>query len=296
METLQHILNLPDSIILVDSNIQGGDRVGEKMYDAKSFSELDLTVLKDAERDLESAKQVLLRENTHTIPEVSREIERFIAILSSTITYLPQPSKASTKKRVKRRRRRIHETRGETTLKAFQTQAYDFITLLRRKELIIDDPRYEALIDLIKLIEVPLRLKKDTASLHRQYKERDTHSSDTDERLTATLFWLSLVSAQKPVLITRDTDFVSLSSVVPRIIGADNFLPLNAEFREALSKNPYRLYITNQEYRTQYDLAVDSSTLHYDTKFNLINLSAAKNKEKQEEIKSLWLKFNEAHD
>lgn len=293
MFTIEQILDAENSIVLVDSTIQGGHSVCRAMYNAVSYSQIDCSEIKTAQEDLEEAILVFSNKNTKTIPEVTREMGEFDRILGTKIGFLSKIKRNNREQRKYRKRKKYEDTaeKTEKVLKALQNQVYKLCQIARNAELRIHSPQYDCLIDMTKLIETALNLKKDTAYIYGEHEMEDTHSSDTDERVTATLFWLSMFSEQKPILITGDTDFVSLLGVIPRIIGAGSLLPYNREFREALLENPFKVYIENYETK-EYSLKVDSSELRYNPEFELRNLSGEKNKKLEEEIKDLWVQFS----
>lgn len=274
-----------NSIILVDGSINlGGGNLSWEIYQHRIYRNISCNLLKKGEESLNHFIKVLENPLTRTIPEVTKEIKQLEKILSDKIKFLSQ-----NKERRGRRKRDGRE--AEKLLKKLQAKAWRIYGLSKRNEIQIEGREYDSLLEMVKIIDRAGRLKQDTSyNTYGTHEEDMSGKSDTDERLTAVIYYLSLFSDKKPVLLTRDTDFERLLPVVVKLIGADNFSPYNQEFREAVkSRNPFNLYmgIGNRE----YNLALNSQKIDFDKEFKLHLEDKEKSQETKQKIAREWLKF-----
>jgi len=168
------------------------------------------------------------------------------------------------------------------------------VHLLRSRAIRIIDPAYDELVDVIKTLDRSVGLKSITRHLMQcpDYSAQDSSAPDTDERLVATAYWISMFSDKKVGILTKDTDFFKLLKVIPAIIGAGEFYPYNQMFRIPLHKNPVRLY-----YRVNGNNCEKFSTsnINYPNSFFLYHVDPKRTAEIREKISQFWIHFADYH-
>lgn len=267
MVTLQEILSSKESIILIDTSIRSGSiderGVGWDIYDAQTYVELNHGDLIRGGENIRFLTLILEHPNTATIPKITQEIKNLEQVLSNKIKFLNENHRnrqgyhANKGRRFRKQKER--SASSESLLKELQQRTYCLYRLSERKELTFEESTYQPLLEMIKLIDEAIGLKQDTHLLYHERDKPEIHDSDTDEKLTAALFYLSMFSDKPPILLTRDGDMVRLVGVIPRLIGADNFLPENKRFREAvIFRNPFRLYYLEE---ADFNLAIERKAL-----------------------------------
>jgi hypothetical protein len=280
-------ITTPDSIVLVDASIEGcGHNFGWDIYDSFHYDQIDTKILEFANTSLDSFLSILRNKQTRTIAQVSKEVCSLERIMAEKIKRCGHGFVTFGNHKRKDRVERLE--RNETLLKSAQEKCYQACRESRKNELIFGKG-YDLLLEMTKNIETSIGLKIDTTYLLGEKEVEDTHSSDTDERLVAGLLYLSMFSDKKPILIGSDGDLVRLGGVVPTLIGAEDFMPLNAEFRRTLKENPFKIYYLEDD--GNFDLRVDSSEIEYSPKFDIHNLPGEKSNKVREEIRGAWKNF-----
>lgn len=291
LANLEEILS-PENVILVDGSVRGNRdqtmRFGEIIRDAKQFNQIKLEDIELEHGGINELYEILQNDNVWTLKEVSDEIKRYAKHLGNQI-----PRLSANQKRIPKYISKefvCGEYSQEVRIQYLQEKVFEMSQLAREKdikqnrELNFDSEKYNSLFEMTKLISDALELK-----CGRKEFVKKENKSYTDEMLAAGIFYLSMYSNKTPVLVSADTDFVSLLGVVPRIIGADEFMPENNDFRIALIHNPFKLYIRTLE---GFESTMDSSEdLEFNQHFYLNNKLA-----EQERIKpliaSLWKDIN----
>lgn len=286
-----------NDIVLVDCSI--ANKVGcigmgsflREMYTSRRYDELNQSALLSGFERIEFLHDIISRENAWCISDVAEEVRRLFEILGGKSNYLSFKDKS---KRQSRNMRSYDTEKLRVGLKDLQQRAYELYKFFRardirwNREIMLDQSNYSAILEMVKLLEEKLRLKRD---INYECGWRDTdgsHESDTDEKCVAYLLYLSAFSSKKSALLASDTDFVSLLGVLPRLIGSDAFMPKNQRFRESLvAENPYRLYIRNDE---GYGTVIDSSRdIYFEKNFRVNKISDVENSELKGKIGNLWL-------
>ena len=232
-------------LVLVDTSIQEDSDFSWDIYESTKYSSLDVELLTKEIEIMKQVKEVLENPKTRTIREVTKEFRSFEEIINSKIKafsggYIPKNKKLRTK--IKKR-----DNEPKSQLDILQNGLYNIRKLSYAKELKIEDNNYKLLLNMIKLIEPLIKIKKDMGFALGFHEEDRARASDTDERLTAALYWLSLFSNKSSCLITKDQDFASLSGIIPGLIGSGSFLPYNEFFRKRRIENPFRIYKKNKK-------------------------------------------------
>jgi len=111
----------------------------------------------------------------------------------------------------------------------------------RKKRLIIQDQKYTLLSDMICLISQAGDLKKDSSKSYGE-RPKNPNRSNTDERIVASSYWISLDAKTDPSIFTGDNDFKRLLGVTPRLMCSDQFSEDNRDFTISLLQRPPTLY------------------------------------------------------
>jgi hypothetical protein len=133
-----------------------------------------------------------------------------------------------------------------------------------------------------------MNLKRDSAYEHLERDHDTSKESDTDEKLLAMLFYCSMFSDKRPILISKDSDFKSLLRVIPGLMGAKEFAPDNSLFELALRRNPFDYYHREEEGNLKKFISGSEVTFHnnFDAEEDY-----SKNEKLGEKIRILWRNF-----
>jgi len=296
MTNLNDILNSED-LILVDGSIRaegiGISSFVWEMYDSRRYRHLKNEILEEGLMQIEYFLDILNKPNTFTINAVTEEIRDLEKILSQKIKYLSSINIATHKKN-KREKRKRQEKPKQRLLMEMQEKAFSLYKLSKRKELSINCRKYDSLLEMVKLIENNIKLKKDLGYLNGEHETDRSGNSDTDEKLVSALYWLSLFSDKSPCLLANDRDFNNLLGVVTRLIGSASFLPYNEQFRQGIAQNSFKLYLKNLSQKgEEYQLRVISSKIRYCPEFMIYNTTKEKSTEIKDKMFRLWQDFAE---
>ncbi len=169
-----------------------------------------------------------------------------------------------------------------------QKRVFDLRQLSKKSEIRIHGGSYEDLVNVIKTLGKILELKQDTNKFYETITKRGL--SDTDERIVATAYWISMFSDKQPILITRDGDFTRLFWITGRLLGAHEFEG-NQHFRKSLEQNPVKVYHKNRD--GKYEIRVNTREMEYRDKFVLHKIPSDKENGARELIQKMWRNFRE---
>lgn len=283
MIKLAEILEREKSI-LVDTSIKSENNdFFREIYDAKNFSELNRDALKNEISFYQKFMELLTNPKVCTIDSITDEIGTIKKMLSNKITSLA-PGYVHFKKKqtiIKNRNERKREL-----IVNLQDITYNLWRISKQKQLKIKDENYALLLDMVKLIERRVHLKKDCAYENGFCHHDKSHESDTDERIVAALYYNKLFSVNDTCLLSCDTDFLYLLGICTKFIGSKDLLPHNSEFRDALYKNPIRLY--TKSHGGDFDLRYFRPDV--DENFEIRNLTKSEDLEMKKEIISMMSK------
>lgn len=290
-KTIDEILR-DEGIILVDGSLrkESENGIGYSIYTARKYDELNLKILEETREAFLFFISLLENEKVFTIKEISEEIKALEKIINEKRRFCNENRQTEYSGRhgritEKLKTRKEKQNTGETELKNLQELIYATRKTAERKSLLFDE-KYETLFEMTWLISERIRLKKDTSYFLGFSKEDMAYESDKDERLTAGILWLSLFSDKKPALLTRDTDFVRLLGVIPKMIGSNDFGLYNEFFKKRLNENGFSLYLRTGE--DSYELAIDSRNMEYEKEFKLLNIEEKESIKARERIEALW--------
>lgn len=292
-----------EHIVLIDACgyhnfADGREDFCKKIYDTDNRTGLGREITYCESRSIWDLTDILEQDNVFTIPEVVNEIRGKLKSINAKCHYF----KGSTKIDRRARRKLNIVNHSKERINELQHQVYSTIELAKKKDIrwckdLTDIPKYEQkfheVLEMIKLLDKAIGLKKDTGYFYGE-RERDmSGESDTDERIVAHAYCISMLSSKKPIVISGDTDLIRLMGVTPRLMGAEDLMPSNELFRRRLVENPFKLCFNDHIAPGNYSLAIDGAD-GYD--FNKIFCVHCARKEKNEEMasdmKKLWENFN----
>lgn len=296
MLTLNEILD-SNEFVLIDGSLRGSESICDYLYEVHKLEELDKQKIENIEREFKKIQYIISQPHATTIPEVAREIKVCAEIIGVNLRYISEFEKIlKTKPRSRTGCKKNHQEykkpeKNRQVLKRLQETVFSTYEAFRERETKIRDRKYTLLAEMVREIDLAIGLKQDTSHLYGLPK-KDPTSSDTDEKLVAALYYKSLFSNTPPVLLTKDTDFVRLLGVTPRLLGSDDFMPYNQSFRTRMVDNPFKLYIF-QEHTDIYNPALTSkSYLNFDPEFILGNIPKLKSDKIKQKIQFLWQQFS----
>jgi len=203
------------------------------------YSHLREDMLDQFIKDYHKAAQIFNHTHVATIHEVSDEIRRPLVTLE---------------KMSKRIKSSVGISRGriklDDKLKLSREAIQEAYNAARSSELPLLDPKYETLVDILKLTNVSFgfdfydyKWKKDMSLAGRTRAFHGPRlSKDTDERLAAALMYNLIYSDKTPTLISRDADFINLLRDSIGIMSAECFMTENIEFAHAVRNRNFRFY------------------------------------------------------
>ncbi len=249
------------------------------------WSALNLETTKG--NDADKVKEILKRDNVYTIKEITAEIRKFekqvmkSSDMAKSMFYMGSGNR---RKEINRRAKYGPESR-----RYLKKQLTEIRRISEKKELRINDLRYDLLFNMTKLISEKANLKKDMSYQLGEHDVDKSYHSFTDEKLTATVYWNTLFCENDCCLIAEDRDFIRLLNGVTKMIGSKSFLPNNKIFRDKIKENSFRLYTKNGD---KYRMTVSSDNLECYDGLNISAISRSENKEIKKEIALNWHQFN----
>jgi len=210
IQETQRPVNLADildtsELILIDGSINSSESFLPKVYDARTFSRLDLGLLENEVDKLRLIIEFLRNPNVFTIPEITQESIGYHEGIQSKIEFLALREKETQRPlaKVNRHHKKFkREKWNHSERKHRKRQALEDLSILtkqltqdlERSELRIQDPRYQPLVDMVTLLSKELDLKKPTVDHHYENTLKDPYRSNTNEKLIATAYLIALNS------------------------------------------------------------------------------------------------------
>ena len=284
MVRLEGVLSSND-LVLVDGSIKTNSRF--KIEEHTALSSINFNSLNNAYKRLKRFLGILEHPTTRTIPEVTQELEQYYKMTSRRVDELVEiynwvsPTKGFFEK--------LESLRG------LRIDAAKVVRASNNVECIIKDPNYNVLTDMIKIISRTLKLKKPKGSAFDAEGNKlgfdKAYLSDTDERLTAALYYESVFENICPVLLTNDRDFENLATTY-EILGSTSFSPYNGFFKQKLAQNKFKIYSLRGGYLKRFDLP---KKINYQKgrRFTLPGMSRKESMPAYQEVYMLWEKFME---
>lgn len=289
--TLEYILESND-LLLVDTSAQDTHFLRES-YGVRNLEDINLDLLNYENGNVLSFINLLNRSKITTIENVVDEIRIYVDKLGYKISWMAKLKEDDRKilndqsYRIDRRyinHKKINKKDVIGFLRKYHENLYRLYKLYKNKKIEIKDRNYDSFIDMFKVLDHEIYLKKDTSYVYGQ--EANNNNNYTDEKLCSALIWNSMFSDNRTGILTRDTDFIRLLGVVPRIIGSSEFLPYNKHFRDRIkSNNPCLYFIEENGYK---EMKLDHE-FQDNIKINCIN--RFDEKDVKDKIKNLWKQF-----
>lgn len=310
MPSLSEILD-KEEIVLLDTNILEGEsphHFGEDIYPIYDFSGFDTERLDFMLASFSQALSVMQLPSVRTIQSVADEIRDFSVVLGNKLNYLPTNKKSTrTYSRKQVRKIRINEAKmraarvNESKLEDLQDLVYRLSLAAGSRDIYfpnefrIDLKCSDILLEIVKRIDKVIELKPSKPRYHTNKILDSSRRTDTDERLVAALYCLALYPKKHASLASGDTDFVRLLGVLPKLMGAYEFMPYNARFRESLEDHPFKFYLYEKDKR-EFTLPFgDDDKVIFDDTFVIRTVSCDENNEFKAQILGLWTDFFARH-
>ncbi len=293
MVNLKEILDTHEQVIL-DGSVESaphGDSFMDANFDIRNYFNIDRDSLKRAISRIQKFSDHLNHPNSRTTPEITEEIRTYAEKLGEKRTYL-----SLVPRNINHKMRQTAIERASSTEKLFanfQEIVFNSYQVSKKKELKINDRKYEFLTDMVISLEKIIKTKKDWKYEHG-FRDRDrSHDSNADEKIVSTLLYQSIFSEKTPVLATKDRDFIKLLGIIPGIIGSDEFMPYNSLFRKRITENPFKLYFAKAgDNHDDFSRYLNSLYLKFAPEFSIDQKSEEENKEIKGHISKLWVQFS----
>lgn len=259
MQSLTKILDSTE-FVLIDSSIHGNSKNNpsflKQIYNATNYECINFESIQSEIESYQNFLEILNHASTRTIPEVTAELNQYSQIVGNKIRYISDKHSNGNSAHIRcantvygtrtpKRTKRINEWNNKKRNALIDLVELSFLVCTVSKSKypdFIKKPEYKILTNMVKEISKEFKLKKDSRALHGD-KPHDPYSSDTDEKLTASLYMAALSGIENPALATRDSDFIPLVSVAYSIMSSDKFSPHNQKFCKTISENPFELYL-----------------------------------------------------
>ncbi|MEK6914283.1 MAG: hypothetical protein AABW83_01400 [Nanoarchaeota archaeon] len=295
---LEEIFN-ENELILVDGGISTKNPNFSKMiYDIRSLRSLDSNLIDIENRNVLDIIDFMKRDTVFTIDEISGELYKYVIHIGKSIAYLSKNQKGTLfRRRVNLEGERVSyscrkeiEDQNLSLLKNYHNNLYNLYNSFKRKSLKINDRRYKFLTDILELIDNKIGLQRDTAYVYGD-KELPTKSIN-DDKLVGVLYYNCMFLKKKTAILTSDSDFARIMGVTPFLMGSDDFLPYNNNFRESLNKNQFNIYIYDA-INDKINKRIFEFPLMYKKEFVIRCVSSEENQIFKDKIRNLWIQISE---
>ena len=295
---LEEILN-ENELILVDGGISTKSSNFSKMiYDMTSLRSLDSNLINIENRKILDIIDFMKRDPVFTIDEISGEFYKYVIHIGNSISYLSKNQKGNFyRKRVSLESKKIQysyerkiKDRNLNLLKDYHNNLYVLYNSFKRKSLKIEDKRYKFLTEVVELIDNKIGLQRDTRHVYGDI-EMPTRSIN-DDKLVGALYYNCTILKNKTAILTSDSDFARIMGVTPFLMGSDDFLPYNYDFRESLNQTRFNLY-TYDAISDKVNKKIFEFPLMYKKEFIIRNTSCEENQIFKDRIRFLWKEISE---
>lgn len=278
MVSLKEILNT-SNIVLLDTSACSYRRKGnlnESLRSCYQYAQIEEGLIKEESDRIDGLMSIILSESTRIIPEVIKEIEGYRNYLIKRNEVFLINGVRNEDKETKRQMEHLIE------------KSNLMIDASLKKELIIEDPKYNILTKMIVLLNKTINIKgAHTASNEEKIVDKYTI---TDERLVAASYYLS-INKKIPSIITGDIHFIDLFDATIPLMGSDEFLPYNNKFRWVTWNKFVRLYFLNNN--EEYNITnIKLKERIFPKNFKLHNYPE-KSEETKKKMLDLWKQFSE---
>lgn len=214
-----------------------------QIYEARFYKEINFSQLCKAKKRLENALELLELPNVKIIKETVDELANFSDIISKKAKNLNDHEKNVFLK-IKYTRNLDESHTNKEIFNKICLLSYKLMKKAREKIYKPENElRYNALVDVIRLITEKIKLKKlktipewwEKKIIRREYKDLCT-----DEKFVAALF--NSAFEQPLAGLSKDGDIRRIFNICYGLIASEDLLPYNEPLINALQKNPITLY------------------------------------------------------
>lgn len=202
--SFEEILEKEKYILFDTSSQEGSDWYARHVFNARSFSGINVDVLRQAEGRLERSLSFLSNPNVYTVPGVIPEYEKARAIVQESLTFLGVRYEHN--KRGHKHRRVSHPTGGaQRDLLRNTHELFHNLFLQSKKSLLKPEDKnlYQILERVVIEVAEKTHSKIDFGPCYGNFL--DTKDFNTDEQLVAMSLYLSL-KGNESCIITSDSD------------------------------------------------------------------------------------------
>lgn len=289
---LDYILESND-LLLMDTSAQDTHFLRDS-YGIRKIEDINLDLLNYENGNILKFINLLNDSKLGTIQEVIDEIKIYVEKLGYKISWITKYKEDHRKflgnQRIKIDRKYVNHKKKDhydliDLLRIYHENVYKFYSICKNKKIEIKNKNYELFVQMFEIIDNAINLKKDTAYIYGQ--EANNKNNHTDEKLCSALIWNSLFSNNRTGILTKDTDFIRLLGVVPKIIGSDEFLPCNQYFRKRIKSNNPHLYILYND-KLCNEISLDYK---FENTVEIKNNRDGDNKKLKTQIEAIWKEF-----
>jgi len=152
-----------------------------------------------------------------------------------------------------------------------------------------ENSQYAQLVRMINIISGSIpELKRDLDFIRGDYRRDRSHDSDTDERMIAAAYFCAL-QGYKCAIVSNDGDFSKLLGVGTRLIGSDEFLQDNQDFRKAIVLNSIDLY---SAYTETPEPLMSTREMRFKKTFEIRKIPKQESDEIKRQISICWLNLS----
>jgi len=289
-----------NDLIFVDGSVKGRNGAGffKYFYNSRHFEDLKIEPMRLELEDNSLFLRVMRNPKCFTVSGVVDEVKVYANLLGDKITFLSQLAKNDESKPGRKKNRRRLNRKGDNQtdkkkalLRTLQEMCYESYTLCKSKQFNFDDIRYGFLVEMVYLIDRAIGIKKDEGYSFGHHKTPNT-DSDTDDNLVAAVYYTCAVLNKPVSILTSDYDIPRLLDTTAPLLGADEFLPYNHDFRNGLNINGFNLYMFDGHVIEKFSYGF---SIGFCEKFALSDVGVEKAEETREEVSALWKKFSEGY-
>ena len=218
--TLDQILEQHE-FVLVDTSESSCSRISKTPTNKQGFSSSELRSARKDTIKLEQFHELLQAPNTYTISEVTKELERFYDKVDrrAGMAFRRKGFNIRDTHKVNRMLKKLNERNAKQrkSISPLKRAILRSAELSKQCELVIDDPGYKGLTDLV----IDISKAKNGTWYHK------AKPPYTDEKLVTTLLWLSITKQTPPALVAKDKGISFLLGYTKVALGSNTFLPDN---------------------------------------------------------------------
>lgn len=279
--TLDQILEQHE-FVLVDTSESSCSRISKTPTNKQGFSSSELRSARKDTIKLEQFHELLQAPNTYTISEVTKELERFYDKVDrrAGMAFRRKGFNIRDTHKVNRMLKKLNERNAKQrkSISPLKRAILRSAELSKQCELVIDDPGYKGLTDLV----IDISKAKNGTWYHK------AKPPYTDEKLVTTLLWLSITKQTPPALVAKDKGISFLLGYTKVALGSNTFLPDNDFFRQEIRENPGHFYHKKSK---NYGKLHPQDKLVFQEVFLIKRVPAETSKKIRTDIREFWEQY-----